>query len=164
MSEVSVVVRAFNEERYLPALLASLRKQSIGKIEIIVVDSGSFDHTPEIAASFGCKLLRIEPYNFTFGHSLNVGIEAASSNYIAIASAHTLPNSTEWLQKLVAPLENSAVAMTYGRQLGNELSKFSERQDFLRTFGDYPVRLEPPHFFANKMNGRIVSIQNLKNI
>ena len=48
--EISVVIRAFNEEKYLPALLEALNHQSINDFETIVVDSGSLDRTREIAA------------------------------------------------------------------------------------------------------------------
>ena len=51
---VSVIVAARNEEKNLPRCLASLR--DVG--EVYVVDSGSTDATPEIARSFGAKVVQ----------------------------------------------------------------------------------------------------------
>lgn len=45
---VSVMVSVFNSERYLPACLASLRRQTLRDFEAILVDPGSEDRSPEI--------------------------------------------------------------------------------------------------------------------
>ena len=153
--EISVVIRAFNEEKYLPALLEALNRQSFNDFETIVVDSGSLDRTREIAAQKADQLLRIQSHDFTFGHSLNVGIREASGKYIVIVSAHTLPASERWLEKLVEPLYDSRTAMVYGRQLGGDASKFSEVLDMRRTFGSNREVLQPPKFFANNANSAI---------
>jgi 2-desacetyl-2-hydroxyethyl bacteriochlorophyllide A dehydrogenase len=153
--EISVVIRAFNEEKYLPALLEALNHQSLDDFETIVVDSGSLDRTREIAAKKADQLLRIRSHDFTFGHSLNVGIRKSSGKYIVIASAHTLPASERWLEKIIEPLHDSQTAMVYGRQLGADASKFSETQDMQRTFGPNREVLQPPKFFANNANSAI---------
>jgi 2-desacetyl-2-hydroxyethyl bacteriochlorophyllide A dehydrogenase len=153
--EVSVVIRTFNEERFLPALLNALKRQSFQDLETIVVDSGSMDRTREIAKKKADKLLPIESHDFTFGHSLNAGIQAASGKYLAIASAHTLPFNEHWLVKLVEPLRDNNTAMVYGRQIGGDSSKFSETQDLRRTFGPQKAVLQPPQFFANNANSAV---------
>ena len=45
--------------------------------------------------------------------------------------------------------------MVYGRQLGADVSKFSEVTDFQRTFGTQKQSLKPPYFFANNANAAI---------
>ncbi|UCE51507.1 MAG: alcohol dehydrogenase catalytic domain-containing protein [Desulfobacterales bacterium] len=155
--EISVVIRTFNEEKFLPALLDALSRQSLRDFETIVVDSGSMDRTRQIAAQKADKLLRIQSHDFTFGHSLNVGIRSATGRYIAIVSAHTLPVDSEWLAKLIEPFHDNQTAMVYGRQRGGEDSKFSEIQDMRRTFGSKHEVLRPPRFFANNANSAIRS-------
>lgn len=54
---VSIIIPTFNEERFLPKLLASLENQSVLPKEIIVTDAFSVDNTREIAKSFGCKVV-----------------------------------------------------------------------------------------------------------
>jgi 2-desacetyl-2-hydroxyethyl bacteriochlorophyllide A dehydrogenase len=153
--ELSVIIRTFNEEKFLPALLDALHKQAAQDFETIVVDSGSLDGTREIAAKKADRLLRIQSHDFTFGHSLNVGIRDARGRFIVIVSAHTLPVDDQWLAGLVDPLRADQTAMVYGRQLGGESSKFGEIRDMRRTFGSKQIVLQPPRFFANNANSAI---------
>ena len=55
---ISVVIPAFNEEKLLPRLLASIRKQDFTDYEIIVADAGSTDGTASVARAFGAKVVR----------------------------------------------------------------------------------------------------------
>ncbi|OQY02512.1 MAG: hypothetical protein B6I22_13495 [Desulfobacteraceae bacterium 4572_123] len=150
-----MVIRTFNEEKFLPDLLAAIEQQAYRDYETIVVDSGSLDRTRKIAAQKADKLLPIESRDFTFGHSLNVGIQQTSGKYIVIVSAHTLPFDEHWLGNLVEPLHDDNTAMVYGRQLGGKSSKFSEIQDMRRTFGPQRSVLRPPRFFANNANSAV---------
>ncbi len=54
---ISIIIPTFNEERFLPKLLTSLKRQSVLPQEIIVADAFSIDHTREIAKSYGCKIV-----------------------------------------------------------------------------------------------------------
>ena len=153
--ETSIIIRTFNEEKYLSALLETILAQNYKDFELVVVDSGSFDRTREIAQLYCDKVLRINSLDFTFGYSLNVGIEASVGRYIVIVSAHTKPVDPFWLENLVTPLHDERAAMVYGKQLGGETSKFSEIQDFRLTFGPTRRILTPPHFFANNANSAI---------
>lgn len=153
--EISIVIRTLNEEKFLPALLDALSRQTMQDFETIVVDSGSLDSTRDIAIEKADRLLHIQSRDFTFGHSLNVGIRNANGRYIAIVSAHTLPVDNQWLAKLIAPLHTGKTAMVYGRQLGGESSKFGEIRDMQRTFGSRQIVLQPPRFFANNANSVI---------
>lgn len=155
MPEISVVVRALNEERHLPALLDGIARQTAKDVEIVVVDSGSTDRTVSIARERGAKLETIAPKDFSFGRSLNRGIRACAGRFVAIASAHTRPAHERWLDNLVRDLrERPEVAMSYGRQLGDASSKFAETLDFDRFFGPHP-RVVTDHFFANNANSAI---------
>lgn len=153
--ETSVVIRTFNEQKHLPALLAALKQQEYRDFEVLVIDSGSIDHTREIAVQHGARVVRIDPRDFTFGYSLNVGIRESKGRFIAIVSAHTLPLDGNWLERLVAPFREERVAMVYGRQKGNTLTKFSERRDFERIFGRKRIVMKPPRFFANNANSAV---------
>ncbi len=54
---ISIIVPTFNEEKYLPKLLASIQKQTALPAEVIVADAFSTDNTPRIAKQFGAKLI-----------------------------------------------------------------------------------------------------------
>ncbi|MEW5941371.1 MAG: glycosyltransferase, partial [Chloroflexota bacterium] len=63
----SLIIRAYNEATHLPRLLEGIRQQTVTDVEIILVDSGSSDSTVSIAESFGARVVRIRPEEFTFG-------------------------------------------------------------------------------------------------
>lgn len=53
---LSIIIPALNEEKYLPLLLESIKKQGFSDYEIIVADAGSKDKTLEIAKKYNCKI------------------------------------------------------------------------------------------------------------
>ncbi len=158
MVETSIIIRAFNEEKHLPALFEALGRQAYSDFEVIFVDSGSYDRSRDIAAEHGATIVRINSHDFTFGYSLNVGIEAAQGDLIAIVSAHTVPENEHWLARLVSPLRQEDVAMTYGRQFGVLESKFSEVEDFDRIFGPVPRDDTLRNVRANNANSAIKKV------
>ena len=87
----SIVIRAYNEEKHIARLLEGIRLQTLKDVEIILVDSGSTDSTVAIAESFGARIVRIASDEFTFGRSLNLGVQAATRDLVVIASAHVYP-------------------------------------------------------------------------
>lgn len=153
--ETSIVVRTFNEQRHLPALFDAFDGQRYRDFEVIVVDSGSYDHTRDLAAARADRLLRISSHDFTFGYSLNVGIKAARGRFVAMVSAHTVPCADDWLETLVAPLHDETTAMTYGRHLGVASSRFGEAEDFERLFGPEPRIERAGRFAVNNANAAL---------
>ena len=63
---ISVVIRTYNEARYLDELLAATRAQESPScdIEVVLVDSGSTDDTLEIAGRHGCRITHISQQEF----------------------------------------------------------------------------------------------------
>jgi glycosyltransferase involved in cell wall biosynthesis len=160
----SVVIRAYNEEQHIGRLLTGIARQTLQDVEIILVDSGSTDTTTTIAARHLADnersgehrgaILHIQPDEFTFGRSLNRGIEGASGEIIVIASAHVYPVYPDWLERLLVPFCDPKVALAYGKQRGDENTKFSEQQVFAHWFpdGSQPRQAHP---FCNNANAAI---------
>jgi len=150
----SLIIRAFNEEHQIGRLLEGVRRQTIRDVEIILVDSGSTDATAAIAAQYGAKVAHISPADFTFGRSLNLGLGTATSDLVAIASAHVYPVYPDWLERLLAPFVDSQVVLTYGKQRGDRQSKFSEHQIFARWYPEESIPRQG-HPFCNNANAAI---------
>lgn len=152
---VSIVIRTLNEQKHLEELLCAIAKQDKTHfdIETVIIDSGSTDRTLEIAKNFGCRITHISKEEFTFGKSLNDGCEFANGDYIVFVSGHCIPVNENWVTHLVKPLVNQC-SYTYGRQLGRDTTKFSERQLFEKYF---PVESRIPQvgFFCNNANSAI---------
>jgi glycosyltransferase involved in cell wall biosynthesis len=148
---VSIVIRAFNEEKHIGNLLDAIARQSLRDHEIILVDSGSTDGTLAIAARHPVKVVHIKPGDFTFGRSLNIGLRAARGPVAVLASAHVLPMDADWLKNLTAPFADRKLALAYGMQRGGEGSKFSEDQHFRRWYREQ-TDLDQKNPYANNAN------------
>ncbi len=133
--ETSIIIRTLNEEKFLPRLLEGIRAQNYTDWEIILVDSGSRDGTLDIAARYTEHIVHIDPADFTFGRSLNLGCERARGRYLVLVSAHVHPTSNNWLGNLVEPFSEPTVAMVYGRQRAGDENRLSERMDLYRNYG-----------------------------
>lgn len=77
---VSVIIPAYNAQRFLPMTLTSARAQTYPDLEIIVVDDGSTDATPEIAEAAARVDRRVRVV-----HQQNCGVAAARNRGIAEA-------------------------------------------------------------------------------
>ena len=150
----SLVVRAFNEEQHIGRLLEGVRHQTVPDVEVILVDSGSTDATAAIAGHYGATVMHISPAEFTFGRSLNLGLAAATCELVAIASAHVYPVYPDWLERLLKPFADPSIALTYGKQCGDENSKFSEHQIFARWFPEESTACQS-HPFCNNANAAL---------
>lgn len=124
----SIVIRAYNEDQHLGKLLQGIASQTLQNVQVILVDSGSTDGTLAIAQDFNADIVHIKPDQFTFGRSLNLGIQQAQADVVILASAHVYPVYPDWLEKMMEPFEDQKVGLVYGKQSGCDTSKFSEIQ------------------------------------
>ncbi len=150
----SIIIRAYNEEKHIGKLLQGILEQTLKNVQIILVDSGSTDGTREIASQFPVEIIGIAPQDFSFGRSLNLGIEHATANFIVMASAHVYPVYPDWLETLLKPFEKDATGLTYGKQRGASVTHFSEHQIFHTWFPEQsiPDQVTP---FCNNANAAI---------
>jgi len=89
---ISVVIPAYNAAKFLPRAIDSVLAQTRKAHEIIVVDDGSSDNTPEIAARYAGSVRFIRQANAGASVARNTGIEAATGDWIAFLDA-----DDEWL-------------------------------------------------------------------
>jgi glycosyltransferase involved in cell wall biosynthesis len=93
---VSVVIPAYNSGSYIVETLDSVIKQSLGGVEIIVVDDGSQDNTEEAVASFACrgrsarlKYVKL-PESRGVSHARNCGLSLVRSPFVVFLDADDL--------------------------------------------------------------------------
>jgi glycosyltransferase involved in cell wall biosynthesis len=134
---VSVIIRACDEERVLPAALAAIHLQDYAApIEVILVDSGSRDQTREIAARQGARVIILDRA-YSPGLASNVGFDAANNPVCVLLSAGAFPANDRWLRALVDPLCKGVanVAATFSRQVPVPGASPVEDAFTERTFG-----------------------------
>ncbi len=108
---ISVVIPAYNEEKYLPKTLDSLQKLTRPPDEIIVVNASSTDQTANIAKRYGAKVLTEEKR--TIGYSRQVGLKSAKGDVVAFTDADAvLP--PDWLSRIEHFLSKPGVIAVFG--------------------------------------------------
>ncbi len=84
--KISIIIPTLNEEKYLPLLLESIKKQSFKDYEIIVADAGSKDRTADIAREYGAQVV---PGGMP-GPGRNRGADAASGELLFFFDADVI--------------------------------------------------------------------------
>ena len=87
---VSAVVTTYNQARYIEATLESVLRQTYSPYEVIVVDDGSTDETPERVGRFGERVRYIRQANQGVAASRNTGVAHARGEYIALLDGDDL--------------------------------------------------------------------------
>jgi GT2 family glycosyltransferase len=91
---VSVIMPAYNAERYLGRAVGSVLRQSFRDLELLIVDDGSSDRTVDVARGFASRDARVrvlQQHNAGPGPARNTGFGAAAGRLFAF-----LDSDDEW--------------------------------------------------------------------
>ena len=99
---VSVIVCSYNGAKTLAACLESLGKIDYPDYEVVLVDDGSTDHTPAIAAQFP-RVRYIRQTNHGLSHARNTGAAAATGEVFAYTDSDCMADA-DWLYFLIGTL------------------------------------------------------------
>lgn len=83
---LSIIIPTYNEEKYLPKLLESIKLQTVQPAEVIVADNNSRDKTRQIAKKYGCKIVQ----GGLPGEGRNNGAKAAISVQLLFLDADVI--------------------------------------------------------------------------
>lgn len=98
---VSVVIPLYQTERYIAAALGSALAQTFHDFEVVVVDDGSHDRGPQIAAAIGDSRVRVvRQENRGLAGARNTGIRNARAGIIALLDADDLWEPTKLARHL----------------------------------------------------------------
>ena len=131
----SIIIRTFNEERWISKCLSAIYGQTYKNFEIIIVDNLSKDKTISRAKEFNIKKI-VEIKDYFPGKALNLGIRESQGDYIVMISSHCIPVDKFWLENLVKSIEEDQdYAGVYGRQEPMSFSSASTKRDLMLVFG-----------------------------
>ena len=114
MKKVSVIVPAFNEERFLSATLESVRKQTYKNVELIVKDGLSKDRTIAISEKYADKV--ISKKDISAGDARNQGAAYAEGNILVFVDADTLLAENA-VERIVLDFEKPNVTLVFPKYL-----------------------------------------------
>ena len=125
--KVSVIVPAYNTEKFIRRCLHSLVRQSLKEIEIIVVNDGSTDSTAEKIreiAGFDRRVKVISQNNQKQGAARNRGMKAASGEYLGFVDSDDWVNDN-YFEKLYSAAKkyDSDIALAVNVRVGNGRTK-----------------------------------------
>lgn len=125
---VSVIIPVYNTEKYLDKCLQSVVNQTYNKLQIILVDDGATDNSPQLCDEWKAKDSRIEvihKQNEGLGYTRNAGLEVAQGKYVSfLDSDDTIELNT--IEVCVNALENKdADACFYARKTFDKEGKYS---------------------------------------
>jgi hypothetical protein len=93
MSELplaSIVISSYNYGRFLPHAIDSALGQTYAKTEVIVVDDGSTDHSWEVIAGYGERILPVRKDNGGQASALNAGYRASRGEVVFFVDSDDL--------------------------------------------------------------------------
>jgi rhamnosyltransferase len=132
---ISVIIPVKDGGSDLRRCLDGIARQEIdGEVEVVVVDSGSVDGSPELARSTGATVLEVESVGFRHGATRNLAAEAARGEILVFTTQDAYAVDEHWLERLTAPLRaGDDLAGVYGRQIPHDDASPPERffLDFL---------------------------------
>lgn len=113
METISIIIPVYNSAAYLPACLDSVLAQTHPATEIILVEDGSSDNSPQICTAYASKDPRIRVISGSHngpGAARNLGIQASTGEYIIFVDSDDICEST-LIEKLLANIPNSFNSM-----------------------------------------------------
>lgn len=117
---ISVVIPAYNSARFIDEAVKAALGQTYPNVEVIVIDDGSTDETPERLAEFGDQIIVHRQANAGVATARNAGVSKATGEWIAFLDADDV-----WLpQKLERQLQAAQRPLVYTNRYN-----FGERKD-----------------------------------
>ncbi|MBE0414739.1 glycosyltransferase [Yoonia sp.] len=116
-SSVSVIIPAYNAEKYLEEAVASVLRQSVPPVEILIVDDGSTDRTLAIAQGLAAQHAQITVLtrpNGGSGPARNTGIAQASGEYLLFLDADDRLHENAIRDHLRAFADRPEAVMVFG--------------------------------------------------
>lgn len=115
---VSVVIPAYNAERFIAEAIESVLDQDTAPREVIVVVDGATDNTAALVEAYGRHVTGIHQSNSGVSAARNRGVAAASGSYVAFLDADDV-----WLP----------------RKLGRQLEIMRDRPDLGLVYSGYQI-------------------------
>lgn len=151
--KVSIVMPVYNVEMYLRECLDSVIAQTLKDIEIICVNDGSTDSSPQILEEYAQKDNRIKIIskpNSGYGHTMNCGFDAATGDYIGIVETddYIREDMYEILYKIAVEKNLDMIKADYNIFVGDEAEREFTYRSIAKRADYYGNILDPSKDFG----------------
>ena len=114
--QVSIIIPLYNQLRYTIQCLESIVKNTTIPYEIILVDNGSSDKTPQLLRELENVTIISNEQNLGYAHANNQGAERAKANYLLFLNNDTVVQEN-WLQPLHTSISSDKLIGAIGPKL-----------------------------------------------
>jgi len=115
---ISVLIPVKDGGADLVRCLEGIASQEVDdKVEVVVVDSGSTDGSPDRARQLGAQVHEIPAQEFVHGATRNLAARLSRGDVLVFTTQDAVPADDRWLAQLVGALDADGVGGAYGRQL-----------------------------------------------
>lgn len=139
---VSVIMPVYNGEKYLAEAAESIRRQDYDSLELIIVDDGSTDRTPEIAQSLDLNVRYERQPNSGPSAARNRGLHMARGSVIAFQDADDLWPSNKLALQLPRLIDDPTLEIVSGRVQRIKFAGMVEGKEIFKEYFE-------PGFFHN---------------
>lgn len=155
MEKISVIIPAYNAEKYLEQCVKSVQSQIYDNIEIIIVNDGSTDRTAEIIERLKEKDFRIRTLhkrkNEGIGAARNSALELVTGQYVLFLDSDDWvdPNHISDLYDLLVRTDSDVSIANFTRYIESE-----NRYEIHITDDDYYERIFTPQEWFTYQYGK----------
>lgn len=111
---ISVIIPAYNRERYIAEAIESVLIQRYDPIELIVVDDGSTDGTADVVKGYGDQLIYVHQENKGIAEARNAGIYQATGEYLAFLDSDDIWVRNKLINQMAVFEADSDLDVVYG--------------------------------------------------
>lgn len=113
-SLISVIIPAYNRERYLGEAIDSVLAQAYHPLEIILIDDGSTDGTADVARSFSESVRYFFQQNSGCSAAFNAGVEKAEGDYLSFLGSDDMWTEKKLKLQMAILHSNPEIDMVFG--------------------------------------------------
>ena len=154
---VTVALPVLNGGALLGEVLAAAGAQEVERsVELLVVDSGSTDGSPELARRHGAHVVEIPPHEFSHGGTRNRMMQLSQGDHVAFLTQDSTPAHPHWLAALLRGFTlGDDVALVFGPHRPRPDASPMVRRELLEAFARFgPEGRDNGHFFSSA-NGAV---------
>ena len=127
--KVSIVTKTHNHGKFLERLLKRIKIQKkFNNYEVVVIDSSSTDNTLNIAKKYGCRIININPKDFTHAYTYNLGAKESKGEIVIFSSVDIIPKDEFCMYHLVKHFKDEKVVGVFGKQ--EPIKNFNTIEEF----------------------------------
>ncbi|WP_457618560.1 glycosyltransferase, partial [Lutibacter sp.] len=131
-----VIIPTHNAQHHLKQCLLPVLASPL-KPSILIIDSSSKDNTVKLAKQMGVETLVIPQKEFNHGATRELARKHLNTDIVVMMTQDAYPQSSDFLEYLIAPLLEGKAAVSYARQIPHKGADFFE--SFPRQF-NYPEK------------------------